>query len=100
MPAFRKILEGYRPFEEAAARGARDDGHHGTSAALECAVFAPRVDENIVMGHSGCSGIRVLMTDDPEIEPGREFIHPWIGIALAAEQKADPAAFRGQRQAR
>lgn len=70
-------------------RGARDDGHHGTSAALEYAVFALRVDYIIVMGHAGCGGIRALMTDDPEVGPGREFIHPWIGIAVPARNRIE-----------
>lgn len=61
--------------------------HHGTSAALEFAVFALQVDYIIVMGHAGCGGIRALMNDDPEIGPGREFIYPWMQIAQPARHR-------------
>lgn len=68
-------------------RGQPDSGHLGTSAALEFAVFTLCVDYIIVMGHAGCGGIRALMTDDPEIGPGREFIHSWMQFAEPARRR-------------
>ena len=68
-------------------RSAPDMGHHGTSAALEFAVFALQVEYIIVMGHAGCGGIRALMSDDPEIGPGREFINRWMETALPARHR-------------
>jgi carbonic anhydrase len=59
-------------------------GHHGTSAALEFAVHSLQVEYIVVMGHAGCGGIRALMNSDPDVGPGREFIHPWIQIAHPA----------------
>ncbi len=62
-------------------------GHHGTSAALEFAVFSLQVDYIIVLGHAGCGGIRALLTGDPDIGPGRDYIHDWIQIAQSARNR-------------
>lgn len=61
--------------------------HHGTSAALEFAVLSLQVDYIIVMGHAECGGIRALMSDDPGVGPGREFIYPWMQIVQPARHR-------------
>ncbi len=58
-----------------------DGRHHGTSAALEFAVRALKVENVLVLGHSQCGGIRALVEGS-----GSDFmfIQPWMEIARAA----------------
>ena len=42
-------------------------GDHGTSAAMDLAVFSLQVEYIIVMGHAGCGDIRALVSDDPDV---------------------------------
>jgi carbonic anhydrase len=64
-----------------------DRGAHGTSAALEFAVMSLEVDHVIVLGHSGCGGIKALMTADPVIEREHTFIHNWMEIVDEARRR-------------
>jgi len=41
-------------------------GYHGTSAAIEFATSSLRVEHMIVMGHTGCGGVRALLGDIPD----------------------------------
>jgi len=66
---------------------AKDDGAHGTSAALEFAVISLEVEHIIVLGHSGCGGIEALMTADPALDPEHAFIHNWMKIADEAKRR-------------
>lgn len=64
-----------------------DGQYHSTSAALEFAVQALRVQDIIVMGHGRCGGIRAAL--DPNAEPlsSGDFIGKWMNlVAPAAEQ--------------
>lgn len=59
--------------------------YHGTSAAIEFAVRKLQVEHVVVLGHSGCGGVRALMEDDPA--DGTDFVRPWMGIARAARDR-------------
>jgi carbonic anhydrase len=72
---------------------APDGAHHSTSAAIEYAVRSLEVEHIVVMGHSGCGGVRALL--EP---PEGEFVGPWMRIAepvrrvLAGRDDLDRAA--------
>lgn len=72
-----------------------DAHYHGTSAALEFAVHALKVDYILVMGHANCGGVRALLEHDPNIEEGREFINRWMRLAEPARERT-LAALPGQ----
>ena len=61
-------------------------GYHGTSAALEFAIRAIRVEHVIVMGHAQCGGVQALIDGAPE--GCGDFVAPWMEIAGAARQHA------------
>lgn len=61
-----------------------DSAYHGTSAALEFAVTQLGVRHIVVMGHSGCAGIRTLL--ESETSSASAFIHNWVNIAADAKQ--------------
>jgi carbonic anhydrase len=68
---------------------APDTGNHGTSAALEFAVTGLNVRGIVVMGHSGCGGIRALVQGEPERgdhAPSGDFIASWMAIAEPARR--------------
>ncbi len=60
---------------------------HGTSAALEFAVMALRVEHIVVMGHARCGGIRAAASEDKTpLSPG-DFINKWISLVEPASEK-------------
>ena len=61
-----------------------DGNYHGTSAAAEFAVRDLEVEEIVVLGHSQCGGIHALCENMRGRPVDREFITPWISIALKA----------------
>jgi len=61
-----------------------DNGHHGTSAALEFAVRDLQVKHIVILGHSMCGGVQALRAAMSGEPPSREFIAPWMEIAAAA----------------
>jgi carbonic anhydrase len=62
----------------------RQGTFHGTSAALEYAVCALKVEHIVVMGHQKCGGIRALMERGKEVQARNDFIDNWMEIASAA----------------
>ncbi|MFN3506883.1 MAG: carbonic anhydrase [Allorhizobium sp.] len=77
-----------------------DGQYHSTSAALEFAVQALRVQNIIVMGHGRCGGIRAALDPNAEpLSPG-DFIGKWMNlVAPAAEQiQGNANMTAGERQ--
>ncbi len=65
-----------------------DDNHHGVSAALEFGVRDLRVKDIVILGHAFCGGIDALCSHGlSEKGKEREFITPWIKIAMPAREK-------------
>jgi carbonic anhydrase len=54
--------------------------YHGVSAALEFAALNLRVRHIVVMGHSGCGGIRASLERDAARETEAGFITNWMSI--------------------
>lgn len=52
--------------------------YHGVSAALEFAALNLRVRHIIVMGHSGCGGIRACLEHDAARQTAAQFISNWM----------------------
>jgi len=61
-----------------------DTHHHGVSAAVEYAVRCLKVEHLIVLGHSHCGGIDILMGEGDDSING-EFIGRWMSIAQPAK---------------
>ena len=65
-----------------------DDNYHGISAAIEFGVRDLGVREIIILGHAFCGGIKSLCAHaQGEDTNDREFITPWIKIAMPIMEK-------------
>ena len=54
--------------------------YHGVSAALEFAALNLRVKHIVVMGHSGCGGVRACIEHDAAVQTDAEFIRNWMSM--------------------
>ena len=67
-----------------------DDNYHGVSAAIEFGVRDLGIREIVVLGHAFCGGIKALCSHVAgEETSSREFITPWIKIAISIMDKFD-----------
>lgn len=61
-----------------------DGQSHGTSAAIEYAIIALKIEHLIVMGHQGCGGVRgchdMLAGLAPELDTPTSFVGTWLRI--------------------
>ena len=72
---------------------------HGVSAALEYAALNLRVKHIVIMGHSGCGGVKAAIEQNTAIETEAHFISKWISMldeprmrVLAAHQGTSRSA--------
>lgn len=65
---------------------APDQGHHGTSAAVEFAVRGLEVEHIVVLGHARCGGVRALIEGSTGAET--DFVSGWMHIARSARDRA------------
>jgi len=69
---------------------APDDQYHGTSAALEFAVQALKVQHIVVMGHGRCGGVHAFARHSPvALSPG-DFIGKWVSLMAPAAEELGP----------
>ncbi|MEZ5817689.1 MAG: carbonic anhydrase [Hyphomicrobiaceae bacterium] len=60
--------------------------YHGVSAALEFAALNLRVRHIIVMGHSGCGGVRACLEHDAARQTAAQFISNWMSMLDGARE--------------
>ena len=75
--------------------------YHGVSAALEFAALNLRVKHIVVMGHSGCGGVRACLDHEALRQTEAAFVTNWMSMldgarerVLAANPAATPAELR------
>jgi carbonic anhydrase len=61
--------------------------YHGVSAALEFAALNIRVKHIVVLGHSGCGGVRACLEHDAAKQTKAEFIRNWMSMLDDAREK-------------
>src|SRR5580704_3053408 len=59
----------------------------GIRADIEFAVKSLNVEQIIILGHSGCGGIRALMDGEESKDSRYEFIGRWVSIARSARER-------------
>ncbi|MBT8457069.1 MAG: carbonic anhydrase [Rhodobacteraceae bacterium] len=82
----------------------RPDGdHHGTSAAIEFAVKALNISHIIVLGHSGCAGVRgcydMCSGHAPDLEDPKSFLGRWMEILRPGFERLPPGLSDDERAA-
>jgi carbonic anhydrase len=69
--------------------------YHGVSAALEFAVLNLRVKHIVVMGHSGCGGVKAALERNTARQTDAAFITNWM--SMLDDARAEVIATHGQR---
>ena len=75
---------------------------HGVSTAIEFAVLNLRVKNLIIMGHSGCGGVRAALDQSAAIQTEAQFISRWMSMldeARISVLSSHQAKTREQQQA-
>lgn len=66
----------------------KDETHHGTSAALEFGICFLKVKHLILLGHSQCGGIEILL--NPNNHQNNDFISNWVSVIKSQHDHLDP----------
>jgi carbonic anhydrase len=73
--------------------------YHGVSTAIEFAVMNLRIKHLIIMGHSGCGGVKAALDQSAAIQTEAQFISRWMSMlddarlsVLASHQNSPQAA--------
>jgi carbonic anhydrase len=73
--------------------------YHGVSSAIEFAILNLNIKHLIVIGHSGCGGIKAALDQSAAIQTEAQFISRWMSMlddarlsVLASHQNASPEA--------
>ena len=66
--------------------------YHGVSAALEFAALSLAVKHIVVMGHSGCGGIRAALEGEAVRQSDARFLSNWMSIIDACRDRVVAAA--------
>jgi carbonic anhydrase len=61
--------------------------YHGVSAAIEFAVLNLRIKHLVVMGHSGCGGVKAALDRTAAVETDSHFISKWMSMLENARLK-------------
>ncbi|MEQ1614057.1 MAG: carbonic anhydrase [Hyphomicrobiaceae bacterium] len=61
--------------------------YHGVSAALEFAALNLRVKHIVILGHSGCGGVRACLEEDAARQTEAQFIRNWMSMLDEARAK-------------
>jgi carbonic anhydrase len=76
--------------------------YHGVSTAIEFAIMNLRVKHVIIMGHSGCGGVKAALDQSAAIQTEAKFISSWMSMldearlrVVAANQMAPQATKQG-----